>query len=138
MAARREFVYFTEEKPSKVIKIRIAEGSNISFGQVLVNYEYEHDSVSKNGEIESENNNGQSSHKLPAIRANTAGVVEKLHVKEGDLIEKGYFIFIPSVKVQIFQVFLFQYPNSRVFELFSPDSDEGYVCGMWGRSQRSR
>lgn len=89
MADQRELVCFSESKPCKVHKLKVGQGSNITLGQVLLQYEF--DSVENNDTAQI--NNGHSNNKQHVIRATIAGTVEKVFVKEGDPLTKGYSLY---------------------------------------------
>lgn len=92
MAAQRESVFLTENGRVKIIKLKVKVGSNISIGQILFQFEPEENLTSAssgNGDSTCSTTNGPSKHSH-VVRATNPGLVEKLCIKEGDVIEKGY------------------------------------------------
>lgn len=89
MAEERELVCFSESKPCKVLKLKVGQGSNITLGQILVQYEFESSIENSDTVAQVQINNGHGNNKQHVIRATIAGTVEKLFVKEGDPLTKG-------------------------------------------------
>lgn len=93
MAAQRESIFLTENCRVKIIKLKIKEGSNITIGQILFHFEPEENSAVGNGNNGKPVSNGPSKN-THVVRATTAGLVEKLYVKEGDLIDPGFVFYL--------------------------------------------
>ena len=91
MATQRESVFLTENL-IKIVKLKVEEGSHITSGQILFNFEPEDDISHHNGEAV---DNGKH---LNVFRATKAGVLEKLYIKEGDTVKRGYVRFSISVE----------------------------------------
>lgn len=85
MAAQTETVVFTEDRPSKVVRLKVSEGSAIGIGNKLIIFEYQEDELHYTGKTTS--TNGSNRHQQ-FIRANSVGVVKKIFVKEGDILLK--------------------------------------------------
>lgn len=116
MATQRESVFLTENGRVKIIKLKVKEGSNITIGQILFQFEPEEDPVAHgNGETNSCPINGPSKHSH-VVRATSAGLVEKVYIKEGDVIEKGYLNFTNVILYQLLVIIncVLQVPHSRV------------------------
>lgn len=90
MATQRESVFFSENARAKIVKLKVKEGSNITIGQILFQFEPEENIFHGNGDANSLINNSKHFH---VVRATSAGLLEKLYVNEGDVIEKGYAEF---------------------------------------------
>jgi biotin carboxyl carrier protein len=85
-AMQRESFFFPENFPVKIVKLKVKEGSNITIGQILFQFEPEEIPLCEKESVDSQNSNGPSKH---VVRANSAGMLEKLHVNEGDVIKQG-------------------------------------------------
>nr|CAH0099104.1 unnamed protein product [Daphnia galeata] len=71
------------------IKLKVKEGSHITIGQILFQFEPEETPGFQKESVNSHISNGPSKH---VVRANSAGLLEKLHVNEGDIINQGSLI----------------------------------------------
>lgn len=87
MAAQTETVVFTEDKPSRVVRLKVSEGSAIGIGNKLIIFEYQDDEPLDTANNTSNNGSNCNRHQQ-FIRANSVGVVKKIFVKEGDLLLK--------------------------------------------------
>lgn len=98
MAASTECLYYTDNCPAKIVKLRVKEGCNITAGQVILHLEHENNASScNNGSDQCNSSSNKQQHAgSNVLRANTAGLVEKLHVQEGDCISNGYDAFYTS------------------------------------------
>lgn len=94
MATQRESVFLTENLV-KIVKLKVEEGSYITSGQILFHFEPEDDISHDNGEAV---NNGKH---LNVVRAAKAGLLEKLYIKEGDIIKRGYVRFKKGFQLKI-------------------------------------
>lgn len=76
-------IHYTETCPAKITKLKVKVGSNLTAGQIIAHIQHE--------EIlnETQSNGAASKHLANVLRANSAGLVEKLHVSEGDLVSNG-------------------------------------------------
>ena len=80
-------VVFTEDKPSKVVRLKVSEGSAIGVGNKLIIFEYQEDE-SPDSEKKTSSDASNSNRHQQFIRANSFGVVKKIFVKEGDILFK--------------------------------------------------
>ena len=85
-ATQRESFFFPENFPVKIVKLKVKEGSHITIGQILFQFEPEESPLCEKESVNSQSNNGPSKH---VVRAYSAGLLEKLYVNEGDVINQG-------------------------------------------------
>ena len=83
---QREPFFFPENFPVKIVKLKVKEGSHITIGQILFQFEPEETPGFQKESVNSHISNGPNKH---VVRANSAGLLEKLHVNEGDIINQG-------------------------------------------------
>ena len=95
MASQRDVIYFNEGdgKPCRVVKFKVCHGSNLTLGQVVMQYEFEQPEISCEGDSKISINHPDHINKHLVVRAMYAGTVENVFVKEGDIVTKGYIYF---------------------------------------------
>lgn len=105
-ATQRESLFFSENFHAKVVKLKVKDGSHITLGQILFQFEPEENSIRENENANSHISNGSSKF---VVRASSAGLLEKLYIKEGDVIDKGYLIFVRFIRVWFFSFIFFSF-----------------------------
>ena len=88
MATQRETVVYTEDKPSKVVKLKVSEGSALAVGNKIVVFEYLEDESQNEEKTTSSNGSNSNNRQQHFIRANSIGVVKNVFIKPGDTLFK--------------------------------------------------
>lgn len=100
-ATQRESLFFSENFRSKVVKVKVKEGSHITIGQILFQFEPEETGIRENQNANNSVSNGPSKF---VVRATSAGLLEKLYIKEGNVIDQGY-LFLNLFYLPFFHLF---------------------------------
>lgn len=88
-ATQRESLFFSDNFRAKVVKVKVKEGSHITIGQILFQFEPEETCIR---EIQNANNSVSNGPSKFVVRATSAGLLEKLYIKEGNVIDQGALI----------------------------------------------